>query len=63
MSGVPGKDRTWILKRRPRAWSARRRAVSGPVLIAPMPAIMRDLISGETMSVIERRPFCPWTSD
>ena len=51
-SGVPGSLRSCRRNRRPRAWTARRRASSGRVFLLPIPAIMRERVARSTMSAI-----------
>ena len=51
-SGVPGSLRSCRRYRSPRAWMARRRAISGRVFLLPIPAIMRERVARSTMSAI-----------
>ena len=51
-SGVPGSFRSCRRYRSPRAWMARRRAISGRVFLLPIPAIMRERVARSTMSAI-----------
>lgn len=55
-SGLPGKSLGWSRKRNPRAWSSRRRRISGRVFLARMPLIMRERVAGSTMSARKKSP-------
>jgi hypothetical protein len=55
-SGLPGKSLAWSRKRNPRAWSSRRRRISGRVFRARIPLIMRERVAGSTISARNKSP-------